>query len=74
MKIHLRDIRMYNNAGMNFPVCRTQDRLLDLEASRYTMANREDYRNADDKSVFCKHCLRMWNERYGDWAPIKIEE
>jgi len=71
MKIHLRDIRFYNNLGMNFPVCRTGERLLDLEASGYRMADSDDYKKATDKTPFCKHCIRKWNIKYS-WCPIEV--
>lgn len=71
MKLHLRDIRLRNNAGIDFPVCRTGGEFLDLEATRYPTASTEDYEKAEDKSIFCKHCLRKWNKRY-DWCQIEV--
>lgn len=70
MKLHLIDIRLRNNAGMNFPVCKASERLLDLDASRWPLASSTDYRETSDKSVFCKHCVRTWAKRYA-WAPLE---
>lgn len=73
MKIHLRDLRLYNNAGISMPVCvASRPGHLDLEATGYTIRNTDEYRNAEDKSLFCAHCVRAWNLRY-PWAPLSCQ-
>lgn len=72
-KIHLQDIRLKNNAGMNFPVCHASAKLLDLDKSAWLTVGRNVYLNAPEgaKHLFCKHCIREWTKRYGDWAPLE---
>ena len=50
-KAHLRSVRLHVNAGMSYPVCRANDRLLDLDAGRWptTTATWE---------VTCRACIR----------------
>jgi hypothetical protein len=56
MKTHIRDIRLFNNAGMPFPVCQANAPLLDVDKARWPYA---------DKSVAtCKHCQRLYPKRY----------
>ena len=57
MKLHIRDIRLYNNAGIDFPVCRAQEKLLDMEVTRYPMA-------IDPRNATCKHCHRAYAQVY----------
>ena len=61
--IHLRDIRLSNNAGMQFPLCYSAAPLLDCDKSHLPTSPRI-------KEVTCKHCLRMAPKHY-PWAYAK---
>jgi hypothetical protein len=61
MKLHIRDIRLFNNAGISFPVCRANEKLLDMDATRYSFAKVE---NGHEVGVTCKHCIRIYPKRY----------
>lgn len=50
-KVHLRDTRLFVNAGLRFPVCYATARLLDTDKSRLSTTT-------DRTQVTCKHCLR----------------
>lgn len=50
-KVHLVDLRLSVNAGMDFPTCCAGAQLLDLDKGRWDMANVKD-------AVTCKRCLR----------------
>jgi hypothetical protein len=52
MKIHGRSLRLSNNAGMSFPICYRNAKLLDLDKCHLPMA-------IDEKEITCKHCLRI---------------
>lgn len=52
---HFRDIRLRNNAGMDFPHCRANADLLDLDASRWRTTG-------DRHNVTCLACLRKLAE------------
>lgn len=60
MKMHFRDIRLRNNAGMDFPLCYAGARLLDLDKSRLPTTG-------DFNAVECKHCLNRAPVHY-PWA------
>lgn len=75
MKLHISDIRLYNNAGIDMPVCKAGARLLDMDATRYPTVSTDDIRhNKVNMEEVCKHCLRAWEIRYGDWASLKGKE
>lgn len=59
--VHLRDIRLYNNAGMRFPVCHASARLLDLDKSGLRMDT--------DEKVTCIRCAKKAIKRYS-WAYV----
>lgn len=59
MKIHLRDIRLRNNAGMDFPHCQANARLLDTDKGRWKIAGYA-------QEVTCKHCI---NKLYKEVRP-----
>ncbi len=48
----MRNIRLFVNTGMSFPICRANDRLLNLDAGRYPMTNQKN-------EVTCKHCINI---------------
>ncbi len=48
--IHLRDLRLRNNAGMDFPTCYAGAALLDTDKSRLASSG-------DASKVTCKRCL-----------------
>ena len=50
LKVHKRSTRLYVNAGMNFPECRSSDLMLNLEACHWNMTTNND-------EVTCKQCL-----------------
>lgn len=58
-KTHIADIRLANNAGMNFPVCRAGDRLLNLDCGHWQMVKAEE--------VTCRRCQAAYARRY-PWA------
>lgn len=60
MKTHLRDIRLMNNAGMQFPLCYANAPLLDVDKSALPTTG-----NAAD--VTCKRCAVQAPGRYS-WA------
>lgn len=59
-KTHLRDIRLKNNAGIDFPLCRAQARLLDFD-------NTELPTSGDMAEVTCNNCKRL-APKYYPWA------
>jgi len=50
MKVHFQDTRLFVNAGMSFPTCYANARLLDTDKSRLPMTVKKD-------EVTCKKCL-----------------
>lgn len=54
MKIHLKDLRLRINGGIDFPTCRSNEKLLDF--SYYLMTT-------DKGEVTCKRCLRKVKKR-----------
>ena len=58
-KMHFRDIRLFSNAGMAFPVCKANAKLLDTE-TRLTVTS-------DKTKVTCKNCVKAHNANYS-WA------
>jgi hypothetical protein len=50
--IHLADLRLRVNAGMDFPTCQARAKLLDLEKGRWNMVQEKD-------KVTCKKCKRI---------------
>ena len=54
-KVHYASTRLHNNAGMQFPLCRQNDRLLDLSLR---------VKFGRTTEVTCKNCLRMIEK---DW-------
>jgi hypothetical protein len=48
--IHARSIRLRNNAGMDFPVCYSGAKLLDLDKSHL-------FTTGDKSLVSCRRCL-----------------
>jgi hypothetical protein len=67
VKTHIRDIRLFNNAGVSLPVCKANAKLLDTEC-RAPIAAHPD-------QATCAHCRRLYPKRY-PWArkvnPILI--
>lgn len=60
LKMHMRDIRLRNNAGMTFPVCYASAPLLDTDKGSLPSTG-------ELAEVTCKHCQRMFRKRY-PWA------
>ena len=58
-KLHMRDIRYSNNAGMDYPVCRATDKLTDVEL-------RWDFAESRDNAT-CERCIRAFPRLY-PWA------
>jgi hypothetical protein len=50
-KVHLRDNRLFVNAGMNYPTCQANVELLNLDASHWITTGNLNL-------VTCKHCLK----------------
>jgi hypothetical protein len=63
MKVHMEDIRLYNNAGMSMPICYANAPMLDLDKSRLSTSGLLI-------EVTCLHCKRMFPKRY-PWARGK---
>jgi hypothetical protein len=61
--VHLRDIRLYNNAGMRFPLCYANAKLLDLDKSCLPSTGEKD-------KVTCMNCILLAPKRYA-WAYSK---
>lgn len=52
MKIHLIDLRLRTNAGIDFPTCKATAKMLDLDAARLPLTD-------EIRAVTCKHCLKI---------------
>jgi hypothetical protein len=50
-KIHLRSLRLYVNAGMQFPACKANEPLLDLNCTNWDMTYNK-------QEVTCLKCLK----------------
>lgn len=59
-KVHMVDIRLYNNAGIEFPVCYCNDGPLDLEKTGLP-------KTSNESEVTCKRCPGAFRKRY-PWA------
>ena len=51
-RVHLRDTRLFVNAGMRFPACHASAPMLDCDKSRLATTT-------DRAAVSCKRCLRL---------------
>jgi len=51
MKIHYRDLRLYVNAGMQYPTCYNGQGLLDIEKGRLVSTGKEE-------NVTCQKCIK----------------
>jgi hypothetical protein len=60
MKAHIRDIRLFNNAGISFPVCQASVKLLDMDKTAWPTSN-------DHRDATCAHCKVAFQKRY-EWA------
>lgn len=60
MKLHIGDIRLFNNAGISFPVCQTSAKMLDMDKTAWPVAN-------PTKDATCKNCKVAFKKRY-PWA------
>lgn len=60
MKMHLRDIRLRNNAGLAFPLCYASAALLDTDKGYLPTTG-------EFNEVTCKRCIAMAPKRY-PWA------
>ena len=60
MKLHIRDIRLFNNAGISFPVCQASVKMLDLDKTAWSCAK-------ERKDATCAHCKVAFQKRY-EWA------
>ena len=60
MKEHLRDIRLRNNAGMDFPTCKAGAKMLDLDAGRWPTTG-------EISETTCLHCVKAATRDY-EWA------
>lgn len=62
--VHLRDIRLRTNAGMDYPVCRADDDTLDPDL----YGTVQFFRDFDSlKTVSCAACRKAFRERYA-WS------
>jgi hypothetical protein len=59
-KVHMRDIRLFNNAGMQFPVCQAGAALLDCDKGHWQITTNE-------AEVTCKLCPARYRKYY-PWA------
>ena len=51
-KVHFRNLRLYINAGMQFPECYAYQSLLDIDKGALETTS-------DKSEITCKHCLRQ---------------
>lgn len=56
-KTHIRDIRLFNNAGLSVPVCKATAPLLDLSSTAWEFADSK-------KDATCKGCVKRYPLRY----------
>lgn len=56
MKTHIRDIRLFNNAGISMPVCYAGATPLDTDKCRLPCA--------PVKQATCKRCQRAYPKKY----------
>jgi hypothetical protein len=66
MKTHMRDIRLRNNGGMDYPVCQANAKLLDLTKAHWPLTG-------DLTKVTCENCKRSYPLQY-PWAHVKLGE
>jgi len=52
--VHIRDLRLFVNAGMSFPSCKAGERLLDLDASCWPIADPHH-----PETATCKTCIEL---------------
>jgi hypothetical protein len=52
MRVHKRDVRLYVNAGMPFPLCAARAEFLDLDKGRW-------FSTGENDNVTCGNCLRI---------------
>jgi hypothetical protein len=58
MKIHMVDLRLRNNGGLDYPVCYIGlKRGLDLDKSKLSMTNKPE-------EVTCERCKRLYGKIY----------
>jgi hypothetical protein len=55
-KVHLKDQRLRVNAGMDFPVCKANAKMLDLTACWLPMTN-------EIELITCKACLKAYHAK-----------
>jgi hypothetical protein len=60
LKTHLADLRLHNNAGIRYPLCKSGPDLLNLKATSWPLTN-------ELTATTCKHCFRLALARY-PWA------
>lgn len=60
-KTHIRNTRLYVNAGMSIPECQSTHRLLNVESSGWIIVNSDDARKMN-VDLLCKTCVRLWNK------------
>ena len=56
-RVHLGDLRLKNNTGVNYPVCSAEDHLLDLNKSLWIITS-------DMNKATCKNCKKAFSRRY----------
>ncbi len=63
MKIHMRDTRLFNNAGISYPICYFNLKQgLDLDKSRLALTGKIE-------EITCKHCKRIMAKRIQTIRP-----
>lgn len=67
MQTHKRDRRLYVNAGMSFPTCHANARLLDCDKSSWNVTS-------DDAAVTCGNCRRIIAARERSEVSAHYEE
>lgn len=67
--VHIRDTRLFNNAGISFPVCQVGDKPLDTDKCRWTTAQ------ASGQKATCKACIKRVAVLYpwagGSWDGVQ---
>jgi hypothetical protein len=71
MKKHIRDIRLFNNAGISFPACQANAKLLDMDKGAWPTTSAKDATCAHCKVAFKR--IYPWASDYGSSDPSDMQ-
>ena len=66
MKLHIRDVRLFSNSGLHFPVCKIGKGPLNLEWTKLPTTG-------IPLEATCKHCIKQYPKKY-PWAKKPEKE